>query len=514
MNLRHALIGLGVIAATVGMRPLCAEDSPIRVAVQERPTRHPAKEDTYTITSVIQVLNPVRAADMADDFQDARVIAEDEASATLEITYYPLYQPVVGENPNWRRDDAGMTDDLKPGPTANWDEPMQRDLLAELRAANIDPDKLTDRELVRRVSRWAMQRASSTQAFAIWCVYFPDGRPAVYPDLRSAFDHQKPNATWSDVQMFEQEVLGRSLFYNKVHGSCTSSAVYLSTIFRALGLPTRLVICIPPFDPNDETQAEKFYAAIHHHSARETVRTALTGMKGFDNHVFNEVYIDRHWVRLNYSTVGQPVLDAHYFGLLTHIYTCSDLSEAPLASTWGMRYFQYPAGQPKLSSVNPYRLISVEDHFGANARVENPAVPKAEEWQTATIIGLYQKGSSMVPAGVDRAWERNRTDFLIAVREWVPGRNYVQMREFESRASHDFLLVAPNHPDVRLKLSGQKFSAGNGSFQTFGAQVVPADRVKLDRGVAYRIRPLNTSDTYRWQVADDLTPFRWEPAAP
>jgi transglutaminase-like putative cysteine protease len=302
--------------------------------------RHPGKADAYTITSVIQFLQPVNPADMNDDFQDARVLARDKDSCTIEVTYYPFNQPVIGENSDWRKDDAGMTQYLRPTPTENWDETMRRDLLAELRQAGIAPDRLTDRQLVEQVSRWAMKRAHSTNAFAIWAVYYPDGKPAVYPPLRDAFDRQKPDLTWTDQRMFEQEALGRSMFYNKIHGACTSTAVYLATILRALGIPTRIVFCVPPFDPNDEAQAQMFYDNIHHNRARETVRAALAGSGGFSDHFFNEVYVGHHWVRLNYSTLGQPVLDGRFFGLLTHIYTCSDLSQVPLAQTWGMRFFK------------------------------------------------------------------------------------------------------------------------------------------------------------------------------
>jgi hypothetical protein len=295
--------------------------------------------------------------------------------------------------------------------------------------------------------------------------------------------------------MFDQEALGRSMFYNKVHGSCTSCSIYLTTLFRALGIPTRMVFCIPPFDPNDPVQAQMFYNNIHHNQARETVRGALDGMSGFDNHVFNEVYIDHRWVRLNYTTLGQPILDARYFGLLTHIYTCADMSQTPLAQTWGMRYFKYPEGQVKLSSINPYRLISVQDHFGANARIDNPPVPVAE-LRTVTIIGLYRSDSPAVPKWVadPEMWRRTQTDFLIAFKEWIPtGAN--QMRAFQRRVGHDFVLTARGHPDIGARLSNPKYSAGDGSFQAYGAQVVPEDKAKLVPGAAYNIQPKNISET-------------------
>jgi hypothetical protein len=221
--------------------------------------------------------------------------------------------------------------------------------------------------------------------------------------------------------------------------------------------------------------------------------------------MFNEVYVDHRWVRLNYKTLGQPILDAHYFGLLTHIYTCSDLSQVPLAQTWGMRYFKYPAEQPKLSSVNPYRLISVHDHFGANAHLDNPPAPLAE-LRTVTIIGLYPRGSPAIPAWVkDETWQKTGTDFLIASQEWRPGGSYHPMSAFEKRAGQEFLLTASGHPTVKAHLNHLTLSSGDGSFQAYAAQFATEDKAKLVPGVAYNIQPINTSETYRWVVAPDIT---------
>src|SRR5688500_6885698 len=91
---------------------------------------------------------------MKDAFQDVQLIAEHPDSCTVEITYYPLHQPAIGENPRWREEYATMTEYLRPTPTENWDKAMQRDLLAELREAGIHPDRLTDKQLVEQVSRW------------------------------------------------------------------------------------------------------------------------------------------------------------------------------------------------------------------------------------------------------------------------------------------------------------------------------------------------------------------------
>ena len=91
----------------------------------------------------------------------------DDDSCTVEIIYYPLFRPEIGENPNWRRDYAYMNQYLHPTAAENWDEKMRADLIAELRNDGIEPDKLTDKQLVTQVSRWLMQRSHFTKAFAI-----------------------------------------------------------------------------------------------------------------------------------------------------------------------------------------------------------------------------------------------------------------------------------------------------------------------------------------------------------
>ncbi len=86
----------------------------------------------------------------------------------------------------------------------------------------------------------------------------------------------------------------------------------------------------------------------------------------------------------------------------------------------------------------------------------------------------------------------------------VPG-SYLQMRAFGKRAGHGFLLTAPGRPDVKVRLNGTMDSNGDGTFQAFGARIVPEDKPKLAPGVAYTLTPQNVSDTYRWAVAPGVT---------
>jgi hypothetical protein len=130
-----------------------------------------------------------------------------------------------------------MTQYLRPTVTENWDEKMRTDSISQLANDGTDSNQLSDKQLVTEVSRWLMKRSRSTKAFAIWYGHYPADKPEVFPSLRKNFDREKPAPEWSDQAMFDQEVLGRSMYYNRIHGTCTSSSVYMATVLRALGIP-------------------------------------------------------------------------------------------------------------------------------------------------------------------------------------------------------------------------------------------------------------------------------------
>ncbi len=430
------------------------------------------KEFTYTITSVLQLAKPYRIADMNDDYQDARLISEEEDSATVEVVYYPLNtnRQAIGENPHWRRDYAGMKQYLDPTVTENWDTQMRADLVEALRSDGIDPDKLTDREVAAQVSRWVMKHTRTIQPFAIWYVNFPGGEPAVFPSLREPFDRQKIPPSLTDRQMIEQEVLGRSMFYQRVHGTCTSTAVLMATVMRALGLPTRIVFTVPPLDANDPAQREMFLSALHHHQVRATIARGLpethASHAGFANHVFNEVFVGNRWVRLNYDRLGQNNFGPDYFGLLTHVYTTDSLSHVSMPETWGRRIAFYPKVGPKLSSVNPYRLLKVSDHFGKYAQIPNPEVPQEKASEPEKSAGRDNGPPSFEAASVK------------------PNKSGSSRSRWDSKAA---TLVIENKPlrdmiAIAYNVTGDRVTGGPGwiSSDCFDIHAKAAGRVNSD----------------------------------
>ncbi len=153
---------------------------------------------------------------------------------------------------------------------------MRRDLVAALKADGIDPDRLDDRQLVTRASAWLMAHSKYVNMFCTHYMQYPEGRAAIYPGLEQRFEREKGDPAWTVQEQLDHELLGRSMFANRTHGSCTSTAVYLTTAMRALGIPTRMVLGIPMVDGNDPAQLEMVRDGIHHHRVRRELLQGLS----------------------------------------------------------------------------------------------------------------------------------------------------------------------------------------------------------------------------------------------
>lgn len=365
------------------------------------------REYTYSVRTILQFMPPFDKAALNDDFQDARVLEKRNDYFELEVIHYPLATAFesIKENPNWQQDYASMTEFLRPGVTTNWDAKMKKDLLAEFQAEGILIDKFTDKQVIKRVSSWLMKKSRSLdKVFTTYYIHITNGQPSVYPGLEDAFEREfnrdKKNYDWTIDQHFDHELLGKGMFYNKTHGSCTSFAIYLTTVLRALGIPTRMVIVIPAVDVSNKEQIVLVKERITHNEIRETMLAGLQRSgKGFTAHTFNEVYVGKHWHRLNYNKLGQPILDQRLFGLHTHLYTFNDLSGVDLARTWGWRYAK---GQRDITFKhnNPYSIITISDLFGCHSHIPNPPfasqnLPRNSGSKLPNIYIMYPSPSNL-----------------------------------------------------------------------------------------------------------------------
>jgi hypothetical protein len=169
-------------------------------------------------------------------------------------------------------------------------------------------------------------------------------------------------------EQFDHELMGAGMFRNRTRGSCTSSAIYFSTCLRAVGIPTRTIICIPVIDASDPAE-RAMIANLRHERVREAVKHAADKVgDSWTSHTFNEVHVGGRWRRLNTDRLDQQILDPEVLGLMVHVNTFIDMSEAGLIA-WGRRHALSDDQKSRdlFGHANPYSCVSLTDQFGEHA---------------------------------------------------------------------------------------------------------------------------------------------------
>ena len=462
------------------------------------------REYTYTIRTVLRVMPPINEAAISDDYQDARVRKKTKRYVELEVIHYPLStaQEMIAADPDWRKNARRMADYVKPGITTNWDARMRRHLLEALAKDGIDPHALTDKQVVEKVSDWILRRTKAHDNFNVFHVYYPDGKPTVYPGQEASVDSDKTNPDWTVQEQFEHEILGRQMYYNQARGTCTSTAVLMTTVMRAVGIPTRMIICTPMVDGSGGDNIELVRKGLTHHVVRRVILHALERLEGANaSHTFNEVFVGDRWRRLNYSKLGQGILDRNLFGLITHVHTFNDLSDANLAPTWGARepddVFRY---------ANAYTALEVSDLFGRHSEIPNPPLTQEAGLVRLTISKVRWLQAGDLPKNINReGFKRDGSGHLFLHADKPQfGADFDDYSAFYKAVGKEFKLVPKDHPSVRARAERGFWIDSSSNCREFYVRIEPREMKKLKAAVAYRLETVESEAVVRWIIAKDV----------
>lgn len=451
----------------------------------------------YVVRSVVQVMKPVTVAFLDDDYQDVRVLDETADHVELEVIHYPFntVATTITADPHWRKTAAAMAEWTAPGPTSDWTPQMRDELVAALRADGIDRDGLDDVTLVQRASHWLLQRAEYHDGFSTFVTDFDDqGRPFVPEELRGDRTREQLEAQWP------REISARGMFEHRQRGSCTSSAIYLSGCLRALGVPTRTVLCIPVIDASDDGE-QALLGRLQHNGVRKTLQGVMRGMRqSWASHTFNEVFVGHRWRRLNYDKLGQNTYDPGLFGLMTHVATFRDWADADMPATVGRRQ---KSDQPAdvFGGRNPYSTIALRDEFGPHCALTNPPAD-VEQMSIAKVV--WTDGPELSDDMRESLRSSERFGLIVCLEGLASSEAF---RDFVNASDHRVLLEAQGQPTLGVGFDPRCYWYDNGAawiYVPFGA----GDRRDLVRGVEYAFRPRNAHAGLAWVVPADLRVVR------
>lgn len=477
------------------------------------------REFAYTIRTVLRVMPPVNEAHLCDDYQDARVRQRTDRFVEVEAIHYPFNtnDATIGETRDWQSVARQMPEYTRPGVTTNWDDGMRRDLLKAMADAGIELDGLSDRDTVLRVARWALRVARPRDNFNAFHVHYPGGVPTVVPGREDAVKGDMGDPAWTFRQQFEHELLGREMFYNRCRGTCTSTAVYLTTVLRAVGIPTRMIVVTPFVDGSDGENAALARRAIQDPRVRPTILDALERLRGANaSHTFNEVFVGGRWRRLNGDKLGQNIFDPGLFGLVTHVHTFNDLSEAELWKWGGRKPDEVFAHQ------NPYSAVEVSEQTGRHhvpravdavpAAAPSPA-PVQGKLRALKVSKVRWLDAPDLPQRVrESEFARDGSGHLFLHVE-EPGADAAEYKAFYDTAAKQFRFVAKGHPTVKAQAERGYWLDSSADCREFYLRIAPDEMKKLRDDVAYALEVVGQRDDARWIVAAGLEMRRTRAAA-
>lgn len=466
-------------------------------------------EFAYTVRTVVRVLKPVDASVLEDDFQDARVVWETDRIVEMEVIHYPFatVNDAIAPDPNWRKSIGRSVEKkwLEPGPTANFDAELARAIAADLKNEGVDAEKLDDKALVEAASRFLLQRAECHDGFSTFLTTFEKGRPRIPGVLAPAAERGRAEMRTTNEEQWKREIFAKGMYESRARGSCTSSAIYLNGCLRALGIPTRIVLCIPAVDANDESEMALVRTNVKHPVVRRTILKALEGARGaWTSHTFNEVFVGGRWRRLNYDRLGQGILDEGYLGLMTHIGTYRDWADADMPATWGLRQ-GLEKYDDEFGGPNPYSAVSIEDRMGAHAKETIPTEAEAAAAPASLVIErLVWNDSPSEPEGFRKLVASASASGGYTLLGRVAGRpEWDAFERFTESADSRFFLEADGHAPIGFAAHGGGVTYEGGTWVVF--DLGTGDRAAIVPGVAYRLRPRNERESHRWIVAAGLT---------
>lgn len=469
------------------------------------------REYTYTVRCVMLILPPCNLETMNDDYQDFRLLEKGDDCMKIEFVLYPFNTcaAAIGENRKWQRPDASVRRYVKPGVTTNWNKKMRKDILAALNTDGIDVGKLTDRETVEQVAAWLMERSKFDDCFTTFTAIFRNGKAKVAPSLRESVEKELAKRGRTLEEQWDRELFGRGMFYNRAHGSCTSSAIYLATGLKAAGIPMRTIVCFPVIDASDESE-KALARKIEHHRVRRTILdSAADRGSSWASHTFNEAWIDFRWRRLNYKRLGQNILDRRCLGLMVHVHTFADHAEAGLVS-WGLRNARRDKNDV-FGHSNPYSCVSLSDLFGEHCRIDNP--PVEEGHRVLTVSRIYWYHDENKPEVVQMRLDDEETagHLVMHVGEGLLDDGPGQYKKFYEKTGKEFRLRAEGRPGIRAFATRGFWVDVEKDIKEFYLRIDPEEFSRMPFDVPYRLEAVDTKSDYRFVVLPGVTITRRDP---
>ncbi|HUU18202.1 MAG TPA: CARDB domain-containing protein [Sedimentisphaerales bacterium] len=310
-----------------------------------------------------------------DLYQDARPFKKEamlKDARVVEVLIFPFAKAHVYLQPYPKENlDKKLKEYIKPTVSMNYSPEMKEQV------DNIVKDASTDIEAIEKMLQWINHETELVRELPHW-EYFHiiDGK---------IIWHKSVGGSQPDQQFLETNFFGDSMFKKKVHGTCSSTAILRGTMFRAAGLPTRLIQTLPlmtRYSEDPEPLADRL-------RMREMAKGYSWGPgNGGANHTYNEVFLNNHWVRVDNSIGTGPFVGDKLF---VKAWSSADWNN--LKEEWNskrcFRALDVSDAHPKYESTLAKADIAIESRY--------LTVKKQPDGRFRAGVSIHNYGNTVTP---------------------------------------------------------------------------------------------------------------------
>ncbi|MHC4331794.1 MAG: M56 family metallopeptidase [Planctomycetota bacterium] len=333
------------------------------------------REYAYSIRAICEIRPPSSLKLINDLYQDARLVKKKatlDDARVVEVLIFPFATAhVYSQSYPQNKLDKKLREYIQPTASMNFSAKMKEEV------TNIVQGVTTNVEAIEKMLQWMNSETSLVRKLPHWeYLNIIDGK-IVW--------HKSFGSQSQDEQFLETNFLGDSMFKNKVHGTCSSIAILRGTMFRAAGLPTRLIQTLPlmtRYSEDPEPLADQL-----------RMRAMAKGYdwgpgNGGANHTYNEVFLNNRWVRVDNSIGTGPFVGDKLF-----VKAWSAPSWNNLKEEWNdkrcFRALHVSDAHPKYETELTNIDIAIED--------KDLTVTQSSDGSFKVRIAIYNKDSYLLP---------------------------------------------------------------------------------------------------------------------
>lgn len=312
--------------------------------------RNERREFTYTIRVVREISPPFKSEVMNDLFQDIKVLHETKGKLKYEIILYPeAINMVIPSIKTKKEYNQEVNMYLQPSFFCNFSSSMCKEInkiVSEWQVEN-------NYQLLEYLADYAALISKTYPERGPFQFYIEAVNGKLNYVYKNRIEQFKTKYFVNIDRVLDNLAFGENMYRNRMHGTCSSIATYMATIYRAGGFPARIISTTPIINFSDPNQVE-LIKKIKNEKLKKDILAQAKQLKGsFVNHFFNEVFINGRWIRCDYSEVNVGCLG--FCGPLINENTFVDFSEEEYARTWGRRFVERKG--------NPYNTLELSDLY-------------------------------------------------------------------------------------------------------------------------------------------------------